>query len=118
MNSIKRGDIWIVNLDPTIGHEIKKSRPAVIIQNDLGNKYSPLTIIAPITSQHTETIYPVNVFLPKDETHLEKDSKVLLNQIRSVDKTRLIKKVTNIDIDIMHEIDHALKISLGLVAIN
>ena len=56
MADVKRGDIWLVNLDPTIGHEIKKSRPAVIIQNDLGNRYSPITVIAPITSQHTEKI--------------------------------------------------------------
>ena len=59
---VKRGEIWLVNLDPTIGHEIKKSRPAVIIQNDIGNKYSPITIIAPITSQNTEKIYPQSRF--------------------------------------------------------
>ena len=65
MYEVKRGDIWLVNLDPTIGHEIKKSRPAVILQNDLGNKYSPITIIAPITSQNTEKAYPIEVLLSK-----------------------------------------------------
>ena len=63
MNDVKRGDIWRVSLDPTLGHEIKKSRPAVIIQNDVGNEYSPITIIAPITSQGIERIYPIDVFL-------------------------------------------------------
>ncbi|MEK6846190.1 MAG: type II toxin-antitoxin system PemK/MazF family toxin, partial [Nanoarchaeota archaeon] len=76
MAEIKRGDIWIVNLDPTIGHEIKKSRPAVIIQNDIGNKYSPLTIIAPITSQNLEKIYPIEVLLNTKNSSVEIDSKV------------------------------------------
>ena len=89
MKEVKRGEIWLVNLDPTIGHEIKKSRPAVIIQNDLGNKFSPLTILAPITSQNTEKLYPVEVLLNKKNSGLEKESKALFNQIRSVDKSRL-----------------------------
>ena len=117
MTEVKRGDIWLVNLDPTIGHEIKKSRPAVIIQNDLGNKYSPITIIAPITSQNIEKIYPIEVFLAKKGSGLEKDSKVLLNQIRAVDKKRLIKKLGNIDYETMAKVDNSIKISLGLVKI-
>jgi len=115
MADVKRGDIWLVNLDPTIGHEIKKSRPAVIIQNDLGNKYSPITILAPITSQNIEKIYPIEVLLAKRGSGLEKDSKVLLNQIRAIDKRRLIKKLGNIDYEAMAKIDNAIKISLGLV---
>ena len=70
MNEIIRGDIWIVNLDPSIGHEIKKSRPGVIIQNNLGNKYSPITIVAPITSQNTERVYPIEVLLTKKNAGL------------------------------------------------
>src|SRR3990167_1804393 len=93
MQDIKRGEIWLVNLDPTLGHEIKKSRPALIIQNDIGNKYSPITIIAPITSQDIEKIYPIEVLLLKKSSGLDKDSKVLLNQIRAVDKRRLMKKL-------------------------
>jgi len=112
---IKRGDIWLVNLDPTIGHEIKKSRPAIIIQNDLGNKYSPITIIAPITSQHTEKIYPIEVLLKEENSSLEKESKVLLNQIRAIDKQRLIKKLGSIDEQTEEEINEALKISLALM---
>lgn len=111
---VKRGDIWLVNLDPTLGHEIKKSRPAVIIQNDLGNKYSSITIIAPITSQGLDKIYPIEVEL-KRRHGLDKDSKALLNQIRAIDKKRLIKKLSRIDEFELQEIDEAIKISLGLV---
>jgi len=115
MAEVKRGDIWLVNLDPTIGHEIKKLRPAVIIQNDLGNKYSPITIVAPITSQNIEKIYPIEVILDKKSSGLEKISKILLNQIRAIDKRRLIKKLGKADYDSMVKIDNAIKISLGIV---
>ncbi|MEK6983320.1 MAG: type II toxin-antitoxin system PemK/MazF family toxin [Nanoarchaeota archaeon] len=117
MVEIKRGDIWLVNLDPTIGHEIKKSRPSVIIQNDLGNKYSPITIIAPITSQNIAKIYPIEVLLRRN-LGLEKDSKALLNQIRAIDKGRLIKKLGRVDGETMANIDAAIEISLGLVQID
>lgn len=110
----KRGEIWLVNLDPTIGHEIKKSRPAVIIQNDLGNIYSPITIVAPITSQDLDHIYPIHALLKRQNSGLEKDSKVLLNQIRAVDKIRLIKKLGRVDIETLSNIDNAITISLGL----
>mgnify|MGYP001563876852 CR=1 FL=1 len=116
MDEVKRGDIWLVNLDPTIGHEIKKSRPAVIIQNDLGNKYSPITIVAPITSQNIENVYPIEVLLQRS-FGLEKNSKVLLNQIRAIDKRRLIKKLGRVDNETMGKIDTSIKISLGLVEV-
>lgn len=111
---VKRGEIWIVNLDPTLGHEIKKSRPAVIIQNDIGNKYSPVTIIAPLTSQSLEKIYPIEVLLTSENSGLEQESKVLLNQIRAVDKVRLVKKIGKVNEETLTQIDQALKISLGL----
>ena len=114
MAEVKRGDIWLVSLDPTLGHEIKKSRPAVIIQNDLGNKYSPITIIVPLTSQNLDKIYPIEVFIKKEAPGLDKDSKVLLNQIRAVDKRRLIKRLGQLDSETMIKIDEALKISLDL----
>ena len=117
MVEVIRGDIWLVNLDPTIGHEIKKSRPAVIIQNDLGNRYSPITIIAPITSQNIEKVYPIEVILDKKSSGLEKISKILLNQIRAIDKRRLIKKLGRLDYETMAKIDYSIKISLGLVEI-
>lgn len=117
MIDVKRGDIWLVNLDPTIGHEIKKSRPAAIIQNDLGNKYSPITIVAPITSQNIEKAYPIEVILDKKSSGLEKISKILLNQIRAIDKRRLIKKLGKVDYETMIKVDTSIKISLGLVEI-
>ena len=117
MAEVKRGDIWLVGLDPTIGHEIKKLRPAVVIQNDLGNKYSPITIIAPITSQGTEKIYPIEVILDKKSSGLEKISKILLNQIRAIDKRRLIKRIGKVDYETIVKIDNAIRISLGLVEI-
>ena len=116
MVEVKRGDIWLVNLDPTIGHEIKKSRPAVIIQNDLGNKYSPITIIAPITSQSIEKIYPVEVIV-EENAGLDKTSKILMNQIRAIDKRRLIKKLGKVDKETITKVDAAIRISLGLVEI-
>ncbi len=114
MKEVKRGDIWTVNLDPTVGHEIKKLRPAIIIQNDIGNKYSPMTIVAPITSQHTEKVFPIEVLLTKENAEIERTSKVLLNQIRAVDKERLIKRVGRLNEETVERVNDALKISLGL----
>ena len=111
---VERGEIWLVNLDPTIGHEIKKSRPALIIQNNLGNKYSPITIIAPITSQNIDIIYPFEVLLTKNNSKLRKKSKILFNQIRAIDKRRLIKRQGRLNVETMVRADTALKISLGL----
>lgn len=105
--SVKRGEIWQVNLDPTIGHEIKKTRPAVIIQNDIGNQYSPITIIAPITSKKTEKVYPIEVLI-------KNKSKVLLNQIRAIDKRRLVKKQGKLTTEELIQVDDALRISLGI----
>lgn len=114
MIEVKRGEIWLVSLDPTIGHEIKKTRPSLIIQNDNGNKNSPLTIIAPITSQNLDRVYPIEVLLSRGVSGIEKDSKVLLDQIRTVDKRRLIKRVGRVNEDLIAQVNQALKISLGL----
>lgn len=114
MFDVKRGDIWLVNLDPTIGHEIQKQRPAIIVQNDLGNKYSPITIIAPITSQGTDKIYPIEILLTDENSGLIKKSKALFNQIRAVDKKRLIKKIGKITEETADNMNEAIKISLGL----
>jgi len=114
MLDVRRGEIWVVNLDPTIGHEIKKVRPAVIIQNDVGNKYSPITIIAPLTSQNIERIYPIDVLLTPENSGIEKFSKVLLNQIRAVDKKRLITKIGIVDEETIEKIDEAIRISLNV----
>jgi mRNA interferase MazF len=117
MAGIKRGEIWLVNLDPTIGYEIKKSRPGVIIQNDVGNMYSPITIVAPITSQKLEKIYPFEVLLTMKNSGLEKGSKALLNQIRAVDKKRLLRRLGKVDTETVFKIDEAIKISLGLLKV-
>lgn len=114
MINVKRGEIWLVNLDPTVGHEMRKIRPAVIIQNNIGNKYSPLTIVAPLTSQGTEKIYPVEVLLTSENADVDKDSKVLLSQIRTIDKIRLVRKLGSVNLEVIENLNQALKISLGL----
>ena len=114
MSYPKRGSVYLVNLDPTIGSEIKKTRPAVIIQNDVGNQYSPITIIAPITSGE-KAVYPIEVEVKKAEGGLDNDSLILLNQIRAIDKRRLVKYLGKVKPETMQRVDQALLISLGLI---
>ena len=114
MPEIKRGEIWLVNLDPTVGHEIRKERPAIIIQNDIGNKYSPITIVAPITSQGIDKVYPIEILLTSENSGLKKVSKALFNQIRAIDKERLNKKIGKVTEETMGNMNEAIKISLGL----
>lgn len=111
-----RGDIYLVNLDPIVGKEIGKARPAVIIQNDIGNKFSPVTIIAPISSVKEITKpLPIMIFLKKGEGGLTEDSYVDCGQIRTVDRDqRLITKFGAIEKSKMLEVDRALKVSLSL----
>jgi len=111
----QRGDIYLVNFDPTIGSEIQKTRPALILQNDLANQYSPITIVAAISSQLHEDTYPTDVCVQSPEGGLSKDSIVLLNQIRTVDKQRLIKMLGSLTPITMTQVDNAIQISLGLV---
>ena len=111
-----RGDVYLVNLDPVIGKEIGKARPAVIIQNNTGNKFSPVTIIAPISSVKEITKpLPIMIFLAKDEVGLNEESYVDCGQIRTIDKNeRLLTKFGSVSKLKMSEIDNALKISLYL----
>lgn len=111
-----RGDIYLVNLDPIIGNEIGKARPAVIIQNDIGNKYSPVTIIAPISSiKEITKPLPIMIEIDKEESGLSENSYVDCGQIRTIDKEkRLIAKLGSLNKSKMCEIDKALKISLSL----
>lgn len=111
---IKRGEIVLVNLDPVVGSEQGKTRPALVIQNDLGNQYSPTTIIAPITSTIFSKEFPTNVHLSRKDSGLDKESTILLNQIRVVDKLRIVKKFGRADIEIMKKVDLAIQVSLGL----
>jgi mRNA interferase MazF len=114
MVEINRGDIVIVNLEPVKGSEQGGIRPCLVIQNDLGNKFSPLTIVAPFTSRKMNKDYPTNVRVLKSESRLDKDSTILLNQINSIDKLRITKKISSLNDEIMDKVDMAIKISLGL----
>ena len=111
----KRGEIYVVGFDPAVGSEIRKIRPALILQNDIGNRYSDTTIVAAVTSSVSEKLYPTEVLLEVMKTGLKNNSVVLLNQIRSIDKMRLIKRLGKVDQDVMKKIDRALEISLGLI---
>ncbi len=109
----KRGEIYLVSFDPTIGHEIKKTRPAVIIQNNIGNQYSPTVIVAAITSG-IKTVYPVQVLIKPPQAGLKKVSIVNLTQIRTIDKRRLGRRLGQLKPEVMKEVDGALLISLAL----
>jgi mRNA interferase MazF len=114
----RRGEIYLVAFDPTVGHEIQKTRPAVVIQNDVSNRYSPITIVAAISSQFRDPPHPREVLIrPGGKTGLSQPSAVILNQIRSVDRQRLVKRLGSLDPATMLKVDDALKISLGLVEI-
>ena len=113
----RRGEVYLVNLDPSVGAEIRKTRPAVIVQNDPANRRSPITIVVAITSQFEEPLYPTEVLVRAPEGGLTADSVVLLNQIRSVDKGRLVRRLGVLKTKTMTEIDRALLLSLGLVEV-
>ncbi len=111
---VRRGDVFLVNLDPTVGSEQGKTRPCLVIQNDDGNKFSPTTIIAPTTTKIFEKEYPTNVEVVAEESGLNFDSTVLLNQIRAIDKSRLMRRLCHLSPAIMRKVDLAIKASLGL----
>jgi mRNA interferase MazF len=111
----KRGEIYLTALDPTVGHEIKKTRPALIIQNDISNEHSLTTMVAPITSTVRMPLSPVHALLSADKTTgLSVPSVALLNQIRTVDRRRLMKRLGTVDEQTMQQVDEAIKISFGL----
>jgi mRNA interferase MazF len=111
----KRGEIYLTALDPSVGREIQKTRPALVIQNDVSNRLSEVTIVAPITSTVRFPLNPVHVLLAADRiTGLSVTSVALFNQIRAVDRIRLVKRLGQIDDATMEQVDEAIKISLGL----
>lgn len=112
---IRRGDIFYADLSPVVGSEQGGTRPVLIIQNDIGNQYSPTTIVAAITSQIDKPRLPTHVAMQASPGGLEKDSVILLEQIRTIDKSRLLEKVTNLDPEMMAKVNQAVEISLGLV---
>ena len=111
---IARGDIYYADLSPVVGSEQGGVRPVLVIQNDVGNKFSPTVIIAAITSQLEKAKLPTHIELNKDKYNLSKDSVVLLEQIRTLDKRRLKEKISSIDKLKMNQVDVAMMISLGI----
>ena len=111
---IRRGDIFYADLSPVVGSEQGGIRPVLIIQNDVGNKYSPTVIVAAVTSQINKSKLPTHLELDAKEFGLSKDSVVLLEQVRTIDKSRLREKVCHLDENFMWQIDRSLRVSLGL----
>ena len=112
--SIKRGDVVLVKLDPIVGSEQGKTRPAVIVQNDLGNEFSPTTIIAPITSKIFSRQFPTNVEIDKTNSPLKEKSTILLNQIRTIDESRILRVYGRLAKHKMSEVNGAIIDSLEL----
>lgn len=112
--TIKRGEIYYADLSPVVGSEQGGMRPVLIVQNDVGNKFSPTVIAAAITSQRDKAKLPTHIDLPSGVTGLAKDSVVLLEQVRTLDKKRLRERMGKIDDPSMSQIDKALSISFGL----
>ncbi len=111
---MKRGDIYYADLRPVIGSEQGGIRPVLIIQNDVGNKHSPTVICAAITSKMNKAKLPTHIELSAKEYDMDKDSVILLEQLRTIDKKRLKDKVCHLDNDIMQKINKALLISLEI----
>ena len=112
---IKRGDIFYADLSPVIGSEQGGIRPVLIVQNDIGNKYSPTVIAAAITSQINKAKLPTHIEISALEYGLVKDSVILLEQIRTIDKKRLREKIGHLDDELMENVNEALGISFGLM---
>ena len=112
--SVKRGDIYYADLSPVVGSEQGGLRPVLIIQNDIGNRYSPTVIAAAITSRMSKTRLPTHIDIYADKVGLAKDSVILLEQIRTLDKRRLKEKMGHLDDAMMNEVNAAIAVSFGL----
>lgn len=112
--TVKRGDIYYADLSPVVGSEQGGLRPVLIIQNDVGNKYSPTVIAAAITSKLGKSKMPTHIDVYADKFGLAKDSVILLEQIRTIDKKRLKEKMGHLDLSVMQQVDNALSVSFGL----
>ena len=111
--TVKRGEIYMADLSPVVGSEQGGVRPVLVIQNNVGNKYSPTVIVSAITSKLDKAKLPTHIELPGSKYHLPKDSVALLEQIRTLDKRRLREKITSLEESKMKEINRAILISLG-----
>ena len=111
---IMRGDIFYADLDPVIGSEQGGVRPVLVVQNDVGNLHSPTVIIAAITTKLTKHRLPTHVFLAAADSGIAKNSMILLEQVRTIDKHRLRQRVTHLNPTIMKRVDHALRVSVNV----
>ena len=111
---IRRGDIFYADLSPVVGSEQGGLRPVLIVQNDVGNRYSPTVIAAAITSKLSKSKLPTHIDVYAERVGLQRDSVVLLEQMRTIDKQRLKEKMGHLDDDAMHAVDTAISVSLGL----
>lgn len=114
---MKRGEIYFAQLNPVVGSEQGGIRPVLVVQNDIGNQYSPTTIVLAITSQINKAKMPTHVEIKSSECGLERDSVILAEQIRTIDKSRLKKRIAFLEDSLMDKVAHAIKISLGLTDI-
>jgi len=112
--NIKRGEIYLTVLDPVVGREISKTRPVVVVSNDKNNEFSATVTILPLTSRNLQKIYPFELFLLKGAGSLPKDSKVKADQIRTLDKSRLLTLIGKLEREEIIQIEKAMKIHLGL----
>ena len=115
---VKRGDIFFADLSPVVGSEQGGMRPVLIIQNNIGNHFSPTVIVSAITSRISKPKMPTHVGLKSQKNGLEKDSVILLEQVRTIDKQRLREKIAHTDQETMKKVNEALRISFGLIAIH
>jgi len=112
--NIKRGEIYLAALDPVMGREISKTRPVVIVSNDKNNAFSGTITILPISSQNLDKVYPFEVLLPKGTGNLPKDSKVKADQIRTIDRARIVKHFGSLTGTEMQDIERAIRLHLDL----
>ena len=115
ITQVKRGDIFYADLSPVVGSEQGGMRPVLVIQNDMGNRYSPTVIAAAITSRMSKTKLPTHIDVYAARTGLSRDSIVLLEQLRTLDKQRLKERMGHLDDETMREVDYAIAVSLGLL---
>ncbi|MBO8171643.1 MAG: type II toxin-antitoxin system PemK/MazF family toxin [Bacillaceae bacterium] len=112
---VKRGDVFFADLSPVVGSEQGGVRPVLVIQNDIGNRFSPTVIVAAITAQIQKAKLPTHVEINAKTYGFDRDSVILLEQIRTIDKQRLTDKITHLDEEMMMKVDESLQISLGLI---
>ncbi|BCU80476.1 mRNA interferase [Polycladomyces abyssicola] len=112
---VKRGDVYFADLSPVVGSEQGGVRPVLVIQNDIGNRFSPTVIVAAITAQIQKAKLPTHVEIDAKTYGFDRDSVILLEQIRTIDKQRLTDKITHLDEEMMNRVNEALMISLGMI---